>query len=419
MRSVGLISEYNPFHNGHLHHLRQSLAVTGAEAAVTVMSGHFLQRGEAALLDKWHRAEMALKAGANLVVELPLPWACNSAPLFADGAIRSLGQLGIKNLCFGSEAGELEPLIACAELLERYQEDIDSITRQRLRQGDNYPTARAEVVRERGKDDSLAATLAEPNNILGIEYLRALNRQEADISPYTIERIGAGYHDLDAVGDIASATGIRQRLKDGEAVGSFLPSTVLPVLTAALQKGLTPETDIVFRLMVQALQRVDHLPSCYQYAESEGIGKRFYRSIQEAENLDGLIDASKSKQLTRTRVQRLMIYALLDLDAGLVKEILDCGPLYLHILGHDEKGEAVLADCRSQGDIPLISNYSRVRNALTRRYGRRTEKSRLAHEMLAIELRATRTYTLLLKNWPGGNRNLDFFRDVIRAGCTG
>ncbi len=416
MRSVGLIAEYNPFHNGHRHHLRESLRVAGADAAVAVMSGHFLQRGEPALVDKWRRAEMALRAGVSLVVEIPLPWACNSAPLFADGAVRSLSQLGVDALCFGSEAGTLEPLEACAELVERHRPDIEDATRQRLRQGENYPVARAGIVAELAGDDSLAAFLATPNNILGVEYLRALNKHVPAMTPLTIQRVGAGYHDLGATGEIASATGIRHMLAAGEAVGKYLPPTCLPLLEDAMAEGAVPDDDILFRLIVQALQRVDHLPSIYQYPESDGIGKRFYQALQVAGNMKGLIDHCKAKQLTRTRIQRLMVYALLDLDAGLMKEILECGPLYLHVLGHDKRGEAVLAGCRDSCEIPLVGNYSRIRNALTRYYGRGTEKSRLAHEMLAIELRATRTYGLLLKKWPGGNRNLDFYRDVIRTG---
>ncbi len=396
--------------------MQESLRVTEADAAVAVMSGHFLQRGEAALLDKWQRAEMALRAGVNLVVELPLPWACNSAPLFADGAVQSLSQLGVDALCFGSEAGDLESLQECAELLDKHREKIEDETRQRLRQGENYPAARAEIVASISGDAALSTILAEPNNILGIEYLRALKNSSSVMTPFTIQRIGAGYHDLEAVGEIASATGIRRMLAVGDAVDKLMPNACLPMLEDALAAGLMPDGEILFRLFVQALQRVDHLTSVYQYAESDGIGKRFYQAVQVAENLEGLMVEGKSKQLTRTRMQRLMMYALLDLDAGLMKEILDCGPLYLHVLGHDKRGETVLADCRNTSEIPLVGNYSRIRNALTRHYGRRTEKSRLAHAQLAIELRATRTYGLLLKNWPGGNRNLDFFREVIRTG---
>jgi len=416
MRSVGLITEYNPFHNGHRHHLRQSLAVSGCEAAVAVMSGHFLQRGEAALLDKWRRAEMALRAGVNLVVELPLPWACNSAPLFAEGALLSLAQLGVEAFCFGSEAGDLGVLQECAGLLDRHQAEIEEAIRQRLRQGENYPTARAEVVTGLGPQPALLAVLDAPNNILGIEYLRARNRLGTTMTPLTVQRIGAGYHELKAVDKIASATGIRRMLAAGEAVDGLLPEACQALLEEALDKGQIPDEEILFRLLAQALQRVDHLGSVYQYAESTGIGKRFYQAVQVAENLEGLMIESKSRQLTRTRIQRLMMYALLDLDAGLLKELLDCGPLYLHVLGHDHEGERVLAGCRDNSEIPLVGNYSRIRNALTRYYGRRTEKSRLAHAMLAIELRATRTYSLLQKNWPGGNRNLDFFREVIRTG---
>ena len=162
MRIVGLITEYNPFHNGHLHHLQESLRVAEADASVAVMGGHFLQRGEPALLDKWTRAEMALAAGVDLVLELPFPFACNSAPHFARGAVQSLNALGVVDaLCFGSEAGEVEPLQTAARLLLEHADDIDAGTRQLLRSGVSYPAARAKVLSEMTSDVS-AALISSP-----------------------------------------------------------------------------------------------------------------------------------------------------------------------------------------------------------------------------------------------------------------
>ncbi|NIQ97403.1 MAG: nucleotidyltransferase family protein, partial [Desulfuromonadales bacterium] len=146
MRSVGLITEYNPFHNGHLHHLRESRRATGADVSVAVMSGHFLQRGEPALVDKWVRAEMAVAAGVDLVVELPLPWACNSAPYFALGAVQALNDLGVDALCFGSEVGDLDVLKQCAGLLEEHETLVARRTEALLRRGINYPEARQQVL---------------------------------------------------------------------------------------------------------------------------------------------------------------------------------------------------------------------------------------------------------------------------------
>lgn len=413
MRTVGLITEYNPFHNGHLHHLRESRLVSSADTAVAVMSGHFLQRGEPALLDKWRRADMALRSGVNLVLELPLPWACNSAPVFAEGGVQCLEKTGVDALCFGSEAGNLEPLRRCSELLDRHRDEIDEETRRLLRQGLTYPAARAEVVASLSEDESLRDILAEPNNILGIEYLRAIRSSGARLTPFTIPRLGPGFHDLGTSGTIASATGIRQRLSEGIDIDSFVPKETLGILQEAVSKGEIPDDNILLRLLVHTLQQPDLLRFVYQVAD--GIENRFYSAAQMADKLDDLIVESKARQLTRTRVQRVLTYVLLGLEAGLMSEFLDCGALYLHILGHDELGESFLGGVRKESEIPLIGNYSRVRNVLTRRYGRGSEKLRLAQEMLAWEIRATRTYTLLLKKWPGGNRNLDFFREVVRG----
>src|SRR6056297_684988 len=186
MKAVGMITEYNPFHNGHLHHLRESLKTASAEVSVAVMSGHFLQRGEPALVDKWLRAEMALAAGVDLVVELPLPWACSSAPDFARGGIQALELLGgVEALCFGSESGDLGPLQACAERLSRQKERVVEHTGKLLRQGVNYPQARARVLQELLPRALSAEELAAPNNILGIEYLQALQPTDSGLEPFT------------------------------------------------------------------------------------------------------------------------------------------------------------------------------------------------------------------------------------------
>ena len=218
MRAVGLVTEYNPLHNGHLHHLRESLRMTGADASVVVMSGHFLQRGEPALADKWVRTEMALAAGVDLVFELPFAFACNSAPHFAMGAVQSLNALGVvDSLCFGSEAGELAQLDRVASVLIERQGELERLTATRLRDGVSYPAARSSVVA--GFLPELPPDiLASPNNILGIEYLKALRSSGSQLVPYTIKRLGAGYHDTDVTTQVASATGIRKMIAEGKDV---------------------------------------------------------------------------------------------------------------------------------------------------------------------------------------------------------
>lgn len=410
MRAVGLITEYNPFHNGHLHHLRESLRVTGAETAVAVMSGHFLQRGEPALVDKWVRTEMALRAGVDVVVELPFPWACNSAPLFASGAVRTLDALGVDALCFGSESGELAALQRCAELLLTEEARIAERTAHLLRQGVNYPTARARCLGELGVADG--ELLAAPNNILGIEYLKALRRTGAAIVPHAIPRIGAGFHEERAVGDIASATGIRHRLGRGEEVADFIPLPAHVPFGRALAAGQVLDEEHLYRLLSARLLRgADSLRGLYQV--EAGIAERLYGAACAGEGYAGLVAAVKSRHLTRTRVQRLLAYVLNEVTAEETTAWLKTGPLYLHLLGATEKGRSWLAAGRKARTLPLLGNYSRIVPLLKKRYGATSRAFFLASGMLRLETRATANYTLLMRRWRGGSRVRDYTTDVL------
>lgn len=412
MRSVGLIVEYNPFHNGHLHHLRESLRASGAEVAVAVMSGHFLQRGEPALLDKWWRTEMALAAGVDVVVELPLPFACNSAPHFADGAVRLLTALAVDSLCFGSEAGCLPPLQRCAELLLRQEEQIRRGAARQLRSGIDYPTARAGVAAEvLGAD---AAALATPNNILGIEYLRALRASASPLQPLTVPRRGAGFHDPVPVGAIASATALRRMLRDGEALAPYLPPPVQRRLQTALAAGRCLDETALARLVIaRLLQPPETLAGLYQ--AQPGLAQRLHRAALVAGSWEELVTAVAVRQLTRTRVQRLLCHALFDLGAGRMATFLDRGPLYLRLLGCSPRGEQFLAATRKRRLLPLLGNLSRAAAVLRRHYGAEPPLLRTAHAMLQADLLGTRLYRLLLRHPPAERRDRDYFEAVRRG----
>lgn len=413
MRTVGLITEYNPFHNGHLHHLQESRRVADAEVAVAVMSGHFLQRGEPALVDKWLRTRMALAAGVDVVVELPFPWACNSAPRFAQGAVVALDALGcVDALCFGSEAGRLESLQFCADLLQRHADELAKRTASLLRSGMTCPEARAQVLAQLAEDPVVAELLRSPNNILGIEYLIALRQSGSPMKPLTVPRIGAGFHDLEVVGTIASATGIRHRLAEGNAVAPLLPGPVHALLHRALEAGQTVDEEILHRLLVARIGRGPaSLSGLYQV--EEGIENRLGEAADQSRSYRDLVDAVKARHLTRTRIQRLLCYILNEVGRGEMEEFLAAGPLYLHLLGCSQMGRVFLAGCRKRLQVPLIANYSRIQSALKRRYGASTARCRLAGRQLELEVRATRNYTLLMRKWEGGNRNRDFYEEVI------
>ncbi len=414
MKVVGLITEYNPFHNGHLHHLRQSLRASGADASAAIMSGHFLQRGEPALVDKWVRTEMALAAGLDLVFELPLPFACNSAPCFAQGAVQSLNGLGIVDaLCFGSEAGDLAGLQSAAEVLNRRAEEIEHLTADLLRQGVNYPTARARLLQQIAPHLPIEQ-LAEPNNILGLEYLRALLRTSSSIKPVTIRRLGPGYHDTAAQGGIASASGIRQMLAAGEPVQELLPAACWTLLEQALKADHRLDWSQVFRLLLaRLLPEADSLRDLYQV--EHGLDNRLAAAAQTARDYGDLAAAVKSRQWTLTRIQRILAYVMLQVSRREMTALLEAGPLYLRLLGMSGKGRQCLARARSKRTLPIIMDPAAASGVLRKFYGTGTPRAHQAEAMLALDLRATRIYSVLMKSQPWEHRNRDFFEPVRGA----
>jgi predicted nucleotidyltransferase len=411
MRAVGLVTEYNPFHNGHLHHLRQSLRMTGADASVAVMSGHFLQRGEPALADKWVRTEMALAAGVDLVFELPFAFACNSAPHFAMGAVQSLNALGVlDSLCFGSEAGDLAQLDKVASVLVERQDELARLTAARLRDGVSYPVARSSVVAG-FLPETPPDILASPNNILGIEYLKALRSSGSRLVPYTIKRLGAGYHDTDVTSQVASATGIRQIIAAGKGVDSWLPKACRKTLNEALQAGRHLDAGRLFiALQSHLLQESEVLRDVYLV--DDGIDRRISLAALQAGSFADLVAEVKSRQWTQTRIQRILMYLLLQVKATEMQAFLQVGPLYLRLLGSSERGRKILARARRRKSLPIIADPARATNTLRKFYRHRSTFQQLAEEMLRLDLRATRIYALLQQQPSGDYLNQDYYQPV-------
>jgi predicted nucleotidyltransferase len=412
MQAVGLVTEYNPFHNGHLHHLRESLRMTGADASVSVMSGHFLQRGEPALVDKWVRTEMALAAGVDLVFELPFAFACNSAPHFAIGAVQSLEAFGVvDSLCFGSEAGDLAQLDRVASVLIDKQEEIENQTAARLRDGVNYPSARSSVLAGFLPDTS-PDILTSPNNILGIEYLKALRSAGSRIVPYTIKRLGAGYHDTDVTARVASATGIRKLVAEAKSIDTLVPESCRELLAKALQTGHFLDKGKLFvALQSQLLQEPENLQKIFLV--NDGLDIRMTEAARSAGSFDELAEQIKAKHWTLTRIQRALIYLLLQVCKDAMQAFLSAGPLYLRLLGYSEKGQKVLAGARKRKSLPIIADPARAENTLNRFYREDSARGELAKQMLQLDLRATRLYKVLQKTPLGENLNQDYFQPVL------
>ena len=225
MKAVGLIVEYNPFHNGHKYHIDKAREITGAEVVIAVMSGNFLQRGEPAIFNKWIRAESAIMNGVDLVVELPVLYSSQSAEIFAIGAVSILNSLKVSEIVFGAESENIEIIknIAEAEKSDEKKAEIDEVIRKEMKLGQSYPNAFAKAIKEVfGYEEILT-----PNNILGLEYLRAINRIKSEIKPSAIKRNSAGFHSTDVTGEIASATAIRKKIFEGnfEEVFKTIPNS--------------------------------------------------------------------------------------------------------------------------------------------------------------------------------------------------
>lgn len=412
MTAVGLITEYNPFHNGHYHHLRESLRISGAEVAVAVMSGNFLQRGMPAMLDKWTRTEMALASGVDVVLELPVVWACNSAPHFASGAVATLDACGgVSSLCFGSERGEIAPLLNCADALTSSAEMISKAAGEALRSGISYPAARAAAMQRDPENSDLLKT---PNNILGVTYLQALAAAGSPLRPLTIPRIGAGYHDCEVKGSIASATALRHLHCEKGDLSPFIPPLSFQRMQQAIQQGNIVDDSLTFRALAARLNyEPESLASIYQV--EDGLAERLCRVACSVQTLSELIDAVKVRHLTVSRIQRILIYILLDLTKRDVEEQLINGPSYLRLLGATARGERFLAASRKKRTLPILGNLSRAAAQLKKYYGEGSPDYCRASHLLRLETRATRLFTFLLSRWSGRERNRDYYEGVRRC----
>src|SRR5690625_1791504 len=230
MNACGLVVEYNPFHNGHLYHVNEARKVSNAQIIVAVMSGSFLQRGEPAIIDKFHRAKAAIQTGVDIVIELPYPYAVQSSELFAKGAVYSLYELGVTSICFGSEAGEITPFLQATSILEQSKALYELELHKHLHKGDSFPVASSKAYEAIGLE---ALEMNEPNNILGLSYTKTILKNNLQIEPLTIQRIHNAYHDTAINHNISSATSIRKELLMyglSQTVTNTLPSATIKQL---------------------------------------------------------------------------------------------------------------------------------------------------------------------------------------------
>lgn len=371
MNICAVIVEYNPFHNGHFYHIQQAKKLTNADFVVAIMSGNYMQRGTPSILCKYERARMALNCGADLIIELPVFYATGSAEYFATGAVSILQKLGcITHLCFGSELGEIDPLMQFARILHEEPENFKSSLRENIKQGMTYPIARSRALLDTAPSLAIYAdALSSPNNILGIEYLKALLRFESNITPVTVARIGSGYHEEDLDNTFASATALRQALQSENAtamLSSYIPQKAIEVLDKWQESySLVWANDISAILRYRLLSKMTDSFSSYVDV-SEDLSDRIIKNLNQYEDFSSFCDLLKTKEMTYSRISRALCHVLLDIKKEELEHYiqeLSFTP-YIRILGFRKDAQELLTTIHNSCTVPMITKVSDAKKIL-------------------------------------------------------
>ena len=412
METVGGIAEYNPFHNGHLLQLREIRRLFPRADIIVAMSGSFTQRGTVAILDKWQRAEAAVRSGASLVLELPAVFSTRSAQYFASGGVRLFDRLGVVDcLAFGSECSSLAKLQSMRKKIEAAE---NGGLKNRLRAGGSYASALTEAA---APDD----LMRQPNVILALEYLRALSKTDSHIEPLPLPRFSARHHEraLPAEGEensVASASAIRTALtdpsaKDGDTLAAALhavPAAVKDMLLQA-KKHRFNDSSLLFRPILSLIlaDEPDGLRSVA--GVSEGLEHRLRRAALSARSFEELIESVRSKRYPLARIRRLLLHLLLRLSADDAKIFDEQGPLYARVLAFNDDGRRLLRKIKKRAEIPAVAKTARFLPMRALESGSLTP----AQQMLTFDLRATVLASLTSTPVGSPSANADFIVSPI------
>ncbi len=361
MDVVGIICEYNPFHNGHIYHLNKVKELFPNSLIILVMSGNFTQRGIPSIINKWDKTEIALKYGVDLVIELPFVFATQGADIFAKGAISILKELDVNYLVFGSESDDIDNLFKLADISLNnplYQEKIKSY----LDEGINYPTALSKAL-----EDFSNTTITTPNDLLGFSYIKEIIRQNANIKPISIKRTN-DYHSNE-LGIISSATSIRNSLILNEDIKMAVPKEIVELTREKLYIQ-----DDYFKFLKYKIETTDDL-SIYQTVD-EGIANRIKKYIRVACNWNELVDMIKTKRYTYNKINRMLIHILCGFTKELANKFKDIS--YIRILGFNELGQKYLNKIKKQVTVPILTKFDKD------------------NEMLIFEMQTTCVYASIL-----------------------
>ncbi|MCL2377289.1 MAG: nucleotidyltransferase [Defluviitaleaceae bacterium] len=395
----GVVTEYNPFHNGHLYHLEQSRQETGADTIIAVMSGDFVQRGEPAIIDKYKRTQMALLCGADMVIELPVAHATSSAEGFAAAACRLLAATNIVDaLCFGSEAGEIDPLIAIARHLCNETEDFKQILKKQLASGVSFPVARATALKSTfGPDADIINT---PNNILGIEYLKAIIKYDLPMVPYTIKRQGAEHNSEDFLSHSASAGAIRKFIRDGGDIAqitALMPKASYNILLGEHRRSILNNLDNFSPFLHYILHNMPRDRLAGLSGLSQALQNRLTASARQHYLISDVLAATKTKSHTHTALQRAVVHILLGINTPALRN----DAPYIRVLGFRREKEGLLRRLHATASLPVITNLKHTKDLPP-----------YARNMLDLEIAATKAFWLGLRHNGVPEKN-EFERPMI------
>ena len=410
MNSVlGIIAEYNPFHNGHLYHLNESKKITGSDYTIAIMSGNFTQRGEVSILNKWAKAKIAIENGIDLVIELPTLYATSSAENFATGAIKILNSLGIVDyISFGTECSDISVLDDITDVLYKEPQEYKSLLSHELSTGISFPKAREKALMiYLNNVRRFANVLSSPNNILGIEYLKALKRQNSNIQPIAIKREGNNYNDIAIFpsAKYASATAIRNSCKNENfsILKRVMPESSYTMLFECIKKGnfvtdiSSFDKEIIYTLRKMSTSEIANLPDV-----NEGLEFALKKAANECNSVIELLTLIDSKRYTKTRIQRILFYAILGITKKDMQISFNAKP-YIRVLGFNNKGKELLSSISERNKkLQIITSVKKfIDNA----------PNKNLKLMLEKDIWATNVYTLGYEY--ESKANLDYTEKLI------
>ncbi|SFD82814.1 Predicted nucleotidyltransferase [Lentibacillus persicus] len=369
MQACGLIVEYNPFHNGHAYHIQESRKTSGADCIIAVMSGSFLQRGEPAIIDKFHRTKAALSAGVDVVLELPYLYAVQSSDLFAEGAVKTLYKAGVSTICFGSESGDISYFIHGYHALKNNQATYQTALHEQLDKGTSFPEASRLAYKQVGLTTD-KMDLAKPNNILGFGYVKSIMDNELPIEPLTINRIKSNYHDQTITGSIASATSIREELLNSgeltkQAQSALPEETISQLLHYKQMANSWHSWEQYFGLVQYRVMTMSTGELAAIHGVDEGLEYRIKKYANNVTSFHEWMRAIKTKRYTWTRLQRVFAHILTNTAKAEMSQVkADPSVPYVRLLGMTKKGQEYLNSRKKQMDVPLITALNQTNDTM-------------------------------------------------------